>query len=55
MSSTLCLGTNDECLHPNGEILESVIDIGSDKYQVWPNNSRCVCHLHKSDDPSCDF
>ena len=28
--------------------------LGSDKYLVWWNIHRFVCHLHKGDAPSCD-
>ena len=28
---------------------------GSDKYLVWSKKHIFVCHLHKGDDPGCDW
>ena len=65
--STLHLGTNDEKfgLHQaliyyfssNRRYLRGNpwAGLGSDKYLVWPKKCRFVCHMHKGDDPSCDF
>ena len=33
---------------------QSLSFLGSDMYLVWSKKHRCVCHLHKGDDPGCD-